>query len=173
MIDVGGSGLKATVLDPAGEPLHKRVRVDTAYPCPPDKLVADLVGLVEPLPAYERVSVGFPGVVRGGRVVTAPHFVTRHGPGTKVDSDLASQWDHFELAAALAATGPAGLGGVEEGDGLVAVEAERGVLAGHAGPSDPVDRVGRDGALVERYSRFIQGRLVLVGPVLSVSPGAN
>ncbi|MGI8662078.1 MAG: ROK family protein [Acidimicrobiales bacterium] len=103
VIDVGGSGLKATVLDPAGEPLHERVRVDTAYPCPPDRLVADLVGLVEPLPAYERASVGFPGVVRGGRVVTAPHFVTEHGPGTKVDSDLASQWEQFDLAAALAA----------------------------------------------------------------------
>lgn len=103
VVDVGGSGLKATVLDPAGVPVHERVRVDTAYPCPPDRLVADLVGLVEPLPAYERVSVGFPGVVRGGRVVTAPHFVTEHGPGTKVDRDLASQWDHFDLAAALAA----------------------------------------------------------------------
>lgn len=103
VIDVGGSGLKATVLDADGEPLHERVRIDTAYPCPPDKLVGDLVGLVEPLPVYERVSVGFPGVVRGGRAVTAPHFVTTHGPGTKIDSDLVSQWDRFDLAVALAA----------------------------------------------------------------------
>lgn len=103
VVDVGGSGLKATVLDAAGESVHERVRVDTTYPCPPDKLVADLVGLVGRLPAYERVSVGFPGVVRGGRVITAPHFVTKHGPGTKVDHNLASEWDHFDLAAALAA----------------------------------------------------------------------
>ena len=30
--------------------------------------------LVQPLPAYDRVSVGFPGVVREGRVLTAPQF---------------------------------------------------------------------------------------------------
>ncbi|MEP6623415.1 MAG: ROK family protein, partial [Acidimicrobiia bacterium] len=101
VIDVGGSGLKATVLDAAGEPVHERVRVVTTYPCPPDKLVADLAVLVEPLPDYERVSVGFPGVIRGGRVMTAPHFVTKHGPGTKVDADLAERWDNFDLAAAL------------------------------------------------------------------------
>lgn len=103
VIDVGGSGLKATVLDAAGGPVHERVRVDTTYPCPPDRLVADLARLVEPLPFYDRVSVGFPGVVRGGRVVTAPHFVTERGPGTKVDRELAWQWDRFDLAAALAA----------------------------------------------------------------------
>jgi len=36
------------------------VRVETTYPCPPDKLVGDLVELVEALPRYDRVSVGFP-----------------------------------------------------------------------------------------------------------------
>lgn len=101
VIDVGGSGLKATVLDAVGHPVHERVRVDTTYPCPPDRLVADLVDLVESLPSYERVSVGFPGVVRDGRVVTAPHFVTKHGPGSRIDDDLASRWDRFDLAAAL------------------------------------------------------------------------
>jgi polyphosphate glucokinase len=29
VIDIGGSGLKATVLGPDGEPVHDRVRVDT------------------------------------------------------------------------------------------------------------------------------------------------
>jgi len=33
--------------------------------------------------------------------VTAPHFVTKRGPGTKVDSGLAKQWDGFDLAAEL------------------------------------------------------------------------
>ncbi len=103
VVDIGGTGLKATVLDAAGEPLHERVRVDTFYPCPPDRLVADLLGLVEHLPPYTRASVGFPGVVRDGRVVTAPHFVTSNGPGTKVDGDLVSQWACFDLAGALAA----------------------------------------------------------------------
>src|SRR4051794_31338101 len=84
VFDVGGTGLKATVLDSQGHPEHDRVRVDTTYPSPPEKLVADLVGLTKGLPPYQRVSVGFPGVVRDGHVVTAPHFVTAHGPGTRV-----------------------------------------------------------------------------------------
>jgi hypothetical protein len=81
-VDVGGTGLKASVLDADGRMVADRVRVDTTYPLPPETLVAALEKLVRPLPAYERVSVGFPGVTRGGRILTAPHFVTVHGPGS-------------------------------------------------------------------------------------------
>jgi polyphosphate glucokinase len=100
-IDVGGTGLKATVLDAEGRPEHDRVRVPTTYPCPPDKLVSDLAGLVEPLPAFDRVSVGFPGVVRGGLVLTAPAFVTAAGLGGDADPDLVHAWTRFDLAGAL------------------------------------------------------------------------
>jgi len=101
VIDVGGTGLKATVLDPDGRPLHDRVRRPTCYPCPPERLVADLVALTAGLPDFERVSAGFPGVVRNGRVVTAPHFVTEDGPGTRVDDRLVRQWAGFGLRSAL------------------------------------------------------------------------
>src|SRR3954466_6707182 len=70
-IDIGGTGLKATVLDDDGEMLMERVRVDTPKPCPPAVMVDALAQLVAPLPAYDRVSVGFPGVVRRGKIVTA------------------------------------------------------------------------------------------------------
>ena len=73
-IDIGGSGLKATVLDPAGAMLADRERVDTPAAPTPAGLVDALVRLVRPLPAFDRVSIGFPGVVRDGRVLTAPHF---------------------------------------------------------------------------------------------------
>jgi polyphosphate glucokinase len=87
-IDVGGTGLKASVLDRAGKLLVDRVRVATPYPCPPKILLRTLEALVAPLPAFDRVSVGFPGVVRNGRILTAPHFKTR-------------SWRDFPLAAAL------------------------------------------------------------------------
>ena len=103
VIDIGGTGLKATVLDAHGEPVHDRVRVDTTYPCPPDKLVGDLVELVKSLPSYDRVSAGFPGVVRDGHVLTAPHFVTTHGPGSRVDAALTEKWTGFDLRGALSA----------------------------------------------------------------------
>ncbi|MGH9046302.1 MAG: ROK family protein, partial [Acidimicrobiales bacterium] len=105
-IDIGGTGLKASVLDGAGAMVADRVRVPTKYPLPPDGdggLVATLTKLVQPLPGSDRVSAGFPGMVRGGHVLSAPHFVTESGPGSKVDADLAKAWDRFDLAGALSA----------------------------------------------------------------------
>ena len=62
-IDVGGAGLKASVLDQAGKMLVDRIRVATPYPCPPKVLIRTLAALVAPLPVFDRISVGFPGVV--------------------------------------------------------------------------------------------------------------
>ena len=87
-IDIGGTGLKATVLDRAGTMLADRVRVDTPYPAVPEVMVDTLVRLVKPLPHFDRISIGFPGVVRNGRVITAPHFGTE-------------QWTRFPLADRL------------------------------------------------------------------------
>lgn len=73
-IDVGGTGLKASVLDETGQMAAKPVRIPTPYPCPPAVLVEALIKLTAPLEPYDRISIGFPGVVRDGRVITAPHF---------------------------------------------------------------------------------------------------
>jgi polyphosphate glucokinase len=99
--DIGGTGLKAAVLDVSGSLVGERVRVETTYPLPPDKLVADLVGLAGQLSGYERISAGFPGYVRAGHVLSAPHFITKSGPETKVLPELVKAWDHFDLAGAL------------------------------------------------------------------------
>ncbi|MDA8392027.1 MAG: ROK family protein [Actinomycetota bacterium] len=102
-IDVGGTGLKAVLLDGAGKMATEEVRVPTTYPCPPDRLVAALLGLTASLGAYDRLAVGFPGMVRRGRVLSAPHFVTVQGPGSAIDPVLEQRWDRFDLAAALEA----------------------------------------------------------------------
>jgi polyphosphate glucokinase len=102
-IDVGGTGLKASVLDAAGAMEVDRVRVPTSYPCPPTKLVDTLRQLVEPLPVYDRVSVGFPGMVRDGHVLSAPHFVTESGPGSATVPELLDAWTAFDLAGELEA----------------------------------------------------------------------
>ncbi len=102
-IDIGGTGLKASVLDAAGTMLVDRARTPTTYPMPPEKLVETLSRLAASLPRFDRVSAGFPGMVRAGRVLTAPHFVTKDGPGTEVAPALAEAWAGFDLAAALAA----------------------------------------------------------------------
>jgi polyphosphate glucokinase len=100
-IDIGGTGLKASVLDARGAMLVDRVRVPTVYPLAPQALLDALRTLVAPLPAYDRISAGFPGMVRGGRVISAPHFVTQNGPGTRVVPLLVAAWSGFDLAEAL------------------------------------------------------------------------
>ena len=88
-IDIGGTGLKASVLDADGNMVTPRVRVPTPHPSPPGIVLETLVKLVQPFPAYERVSVGFPGVVRKGKIVTAPNLGQ-------------DDWQGFDLAEALA-----------------------------------------------------------------------
>lgn len=88
-IDVGGTGLKAAVLDDRGALLSERLRVETPVGGPPAVVVDAVAKLVTPLAPFNRVSVGFPGVVRGGRVLTAPNL------GHK-------GWKGFDLAGALA-----------------------------------------------------------------------
>jgi len=87
-IDIGGSGLKATVLGPRGRMLVDRVRIETPVGASPSKIVELLAKLVKPLPPFKRASVGFPGVVRDGIIRTAPNL-DHHG------------WSGFDLAAAL------------------------------------------------------------------------
>jgi polyphosphate glucokinase len=103
-IDVGGTGLKASVLSKDGSMVADRVKVATEYPLPPtgdNGLVAALANLVKPLPPADRASCGFPGMVRSGHVLSAPHFVTKKGPGTEVDPELSKAWSDFDLATAL------------------------------------------------------------------------
>lgn len=87
-IDIGGTGLKASVLDEKGNLLVDRVRVKTPVGRPPEFIVETLAKLVTPLAPFDRISVGFPGVVRDGKVLTAPML------GHKA-------WKGFDLATAL------------------------------------------------------------------------
>ncbi len=87
-IDVGGSGLKAAVISPRGKYLVKRHRVRTPKRRKPRDIVKTLAELVAPMGRFDRVTIGFPGVVKRGRVISAPHF------GTK-------DWHGFDLAGAM------------------------------------------------------------------------
>ncbi len=87
-IDIGGSGLKAAVLDAEGTMITDRVRIDTPTGAAPGAIVELLAELVQDLPEYERVGVGFPGMVREGIVRSAPNLGN-------------DAWSGFPLAAAL------------------------------------------------------------------------
>ena len=100
-LDCGGSGIKGCVLDEAGSMLCAPVRVPTPYPLPPQRFVSVLREVADGLPSADRITVGMPGMIRHGRVVTTPHYVTRRGPRSAVDPDLATAWSGFDARAAL------------------------------------------------------------------------
>jgi len=87
--DIGGSGLKASVLDENGEMVTERARVDTPKPCPPALLLEKLKELAARLPPFDRVSVGFPGPVRKGRTLSSANLGT-------------DEWNGFDLQRAIA-----------------------------------------------------------------------
>ena len=80
-IDIGGTGIKAGLIDPDGKFLTDHVRIKTPRRCTPKKMLQMLAAL--PFNKFDRVSIGFPGYVRDGVVFTAPHLGTRAWAGFK------------------------------------------------------------------------------------------
>ncbi len=87
-LDIGGSGLKAGLLDAAGQLIGRNLRIATPRPSPPSVVVPALTGMAGSLGKFERVSVGFPGVVRGGKVLTAPNLGTPDWAGYDLGGTL-------------------------------------------------------------------------------------
>lgn len=88
-VDIGGSGIKAMVLDESGQPITERQRIETpAYPNPPAVLDV-IVELAKGQGDFNRVSVGFPGVVQNGVIKTAVN--------------LNKEWIDYDLAKNLEA----------------------------------------------------------------------
>jgi polyphosphate glucokinase len=83
-IDIGGTGLKCMLLDPAGKPISDRQRVKTPDVPNPKAVMAALDDLVKLLPGFDRISAGFPGVIKRGVAYTAVN--------------LNPEWANFPLA---------------------------------------------------------------------------
>jgi polyphosphate glucokinase len=90
-IDIGGTGLKMMALAPDAKPLTERVRVETPIKPTPDRILEQLDLLRSKIPQFDRVSVGFPGVIKEGRTLTAanlhPDWI-----GFNLQADLEKRW---------------------------------------------------------------------------------
>ncbi len=86
-IDIGGTGIKAETLDESGKPVTDRHRIPTPKHATPRKVVAIIRKLARACSPFQRVSAGFPGVVKDGVIYTA--------------ANLGKGWKGFDLAAAL------------------------------------------------------------------------
>src|SRR5437868_15280295 len=94
-IDIGGTGIKAALLDDAGSMIGERQRVPTPpKPVSPEGLVRAIDEVAAPLGTYERVSVALPGSVRDGRVITSPTLLTAALAGFDLQLALAAPLAH-------------------------------------------------------------------------------
>jgi len=87
-IDIGGSHIKATILNSKGELQMDYDKIVTPLPANPDNLIAAIKKLVTGFPGYTNISVGFPGYVKNGVVKTAPNL----------DNEA---WKDFDLSTKL------------------------------------------------------------------------
>ncbi|MGZ6243343.1 MAG: ROK family protein [Candidatus Binataceae bacterium] len=86
-IDVGGTGIKAVLLDESGRPLTDRARIPTPAGATPRQVIGIIRKLAKAEGKFDRVSVGFPGVIKDGIVYTAPN--------------LGKGWNNFALERKL------------------------------------------------------------------------
>ena len=88
-IDIGGSRIKATIIDENGEMLTPYQKIETPEKANPENTIAAIKELIKDFPAFDKISVGFPGYVRDGVVKTAPNLDN-------------TAWKDFDLSNALA-----------------------------------------------------------------------
>jgi len=92
-VDIGGTGVKLALLDGKGRILGESVRVPTPMPPVAPQLLTDTIGrAVAKLGPFDRASVGFPGMVRNGCVLTAPHLGTEVWAGFDLQKTLSERW---------------------------------------------------------------------------------
>jgi polyphosphate glucokinase len=87
-IDIGGSHIKATILDMEGKFLKEYEREKTPKPPSPEKVIQLIKKLADRFPEYDKIAAGFPGFVKEGVVKTAP----------KLGNDL---WKDYDLQKKL------------------------------------------------------------------------
>jgi len=87
-VDIGGTGIKAEKLDGAGKPITERTKIPTPKNATPKKVEKIIDELAAQHGNFDRVSVGFPGVIKNGQVYTA--------------ANLGKGWDEYPLQKELA-----------------------------------------------------------------------
>lgn len=83
--DVGGTNIKATVLDSEGEFLQDFKKVPTPRPATPAQVLAAMISLSKEFTNYNCISIGFPGYIKRGIVFTAPNLSTDAWKGVNLN----------------------------------------------------------------------------------------
>lgn len=90
-VDVGGTGIKGQLLNERGKPVSERERVETPHPATPIAMLKIMDEIAKKLGKFDRVSVGFPGVVKHGATLTA-HNLDNKWIGFELEKELTRRW---------------------------------------------------------------------------------
>ena len=111
-VDIGGSGVRMAVVDGGTGAIQGEVlRTGHGTTTPAEDILLDMRRMLDSLPSHDAVGIGFPGVVAGTRIRTAPNLRSTW-PGT----DLAQALD-LENIVLLNDADAAALAEVEAGAG--------------------------------------------------------
>ena len=86
-VDIGGTGVKLIVVDGKGHQLCDRQRAKTPQPGTPEAIISVIEELSGVVPDFDRIAVGFPGVVHEGIIGTAANLDI-NWPGTDLADEL-------------------------------------------------------------------------------------
>jgi polyphosphate glucokinase len=90
-VDIGGSGLKVMLLNREGKQLSERMRVETPDLSTPARILKELDKLAAKVHEFDRVSVGFPGVIRNGMTMTTAN-VHKLWTNFPLEKTLSKRW---------------------------------------------------------------------------------
>lgn len=88
-IDIGGTGTKMIRLDEAATPISERDRELTPRPAHPEPVLDVIATMVARQGPFDRVAVGFPGVIVRGVAQTAPNLDTEAWCGFDLQTRIA------------------------------------------------------------------------------------
>jgi polyphosphate glucokinase len=90
-IDIGGTGIKMIALDHNNKATTERVRELTPDPSTPEKLIEVLDAMRKQISQFDRVSVGYPGVIKDGKTMTAANLDAKW-IGYPLQTQLEKRW---------------------------------------------------------------------------------
>ena len=88
-IDIGGSHIKATVLNSDGEMQFPYNKIPTPALANPENVIRAIKNLIKNYPPFDKISIGFPGYIKDGIVITAPNLDKQ-------------AWENYNLSKVLA-----------------------------------------------------------------------
>lgn len=91
-LDIGGTSLKAAILNSEGKMLELSRRCPTPPGSTPTLLLEHIADLIAPFGEFDAISVGFPGAIKHNIILTAPNLGTANWNGTDLAALTAARF---------------------------------------------------------------------------------